>query len=169
MTELIQKFRKLNENRLAYTKIGYMKNEKFNEAVEKVKSYTFKPKISELSQAIERYHTERFLREHPIDLDEPAPSKTDPRDKFDSLINKVKGIDDTLHNKSAMSKSTSKSFDKSFDRVTTEKDELNTTSQYKSREQQANLRIKMLYKKQELAKQKIEEQRKQRELEVINF
>ena len=73
LTQLIAKFRKLNENRLAYTKTGYLKNDRAHELQEDNKKFTFKPAVSEISAEIEKYHRAKFWEQHPEMDDDPQP------------------------------------------------------------------------------------------------
>jgi hypothetical protein len=137
-----------------------------------VSHYSFKPHISELSLAIEKYHTERFLKDHPINVEDHSLNKSvqQQRDNITKLLEEVKDIQKALQNKELISSTqVARLAAEQLSNQEITMDKINEASIWttKSKEEQVSDRIKILYKKQELINQKREEERRKKEEKVV--
>jgi len=161
LMELVKNFRKLTENRLYYNKTGYIKQEKAAEVAQKNEEWTFKPKVSELSKAIDQYSTQRFLESNPIEKRSRSPSPYQPKtqENLNNLLFELKGIQSNLHGKPSHQE---RAYTQGNDSMFSKGDELNT-----SKGGAINNRVDLLLKKHELAQKKKDEQIKKKQMEDL--
>jgi len=154
---LVKKFRKLNENRLAYTKIGYLKPEKFEEIKKQNEEFTFKPKLPTASAMMEQNHTQKFLMENPIELKRPQTTRANNRDNFNKLLFEVKDIERALTGR-----------DRAEDvKVVGENQKENETASFQGKNIRKINRVDILLKKEEVKNKKIGEKKKIIEIEKL--
>jgi len=157
LLELVKNFKKLTENRLYYNRTGYFKPEKADEVVQTGNDLTFKPKIGELSQALDKHSTQKFLEKNPLEAQSrsKSPYKANAKENLDNLLFDLKSMQGALQGKNDYN-----------NRTYTQ----GTESVLKGREtvqQEDNLdnRVKILLKKHEVAEKRKEEQRKMKALD----
>jgi len=146
----------LNENRLAYTKIGYLKPEKFEEIKKQNQEFTFKPKIPTTSEVLEKAHTERFLINHPIEEKRPQTQRDNASDNINKLLFEFKDIEKSLTGRGDISQHQ-------------ETHEVNETARTVNRSKSSNKvdRVDLLMKKDEVKQKKIEDKKKVQEIENL--
>jgi hypothetical protein len=157
---LVKKFRKLNENRLAYTKIGYLKPEKVEEIKKNNQELTFKPKIPTTSSILEQISTQKFLEKHPIEKKEQANPYNNKHgtnvDHINKLLFEVKGIAGGEHHQQ-----------QDFELIPEHEGENETASFIANQKKNQINRVDILLKKDEVKKLRIEDQKKIQDMDKL--
>ena len=85
LDDLVKNFKLLNENKLAYSKIGYLKQKKFNEFKQKSQEFSFTPEINLTSKFLESQNTFKFLKNNPIENNKDNIHEKLDSEKFDNF------------------------------------------------------------------------------------
>jgi len=135
------------------------KPEKADEVVQTGSDLTFKPKIGELSQALDKHSTQKFLEKNPIQEKPRSKSPNRQKENLDNLLFDIKSMQGALQGKNDYNNRT----------YTQGTESVLKGRETATQEDQLDNRVKILLKKHEIAEKRKEEQRKLKALDVRKF